>query len=104
MRGCNMEIKRKFEIMVATKRRYVIHQTPSNIQIACSECGEPMVSAEQTANLLGIKQRRIFQIIETGAAHFTEAEAGALMICLNSLSANLDGETLRNKHNTAIAD
>ena len=95
MRGCNMEIKRKFEIMIATKRRYVIHQTPSNIQIACSECGEPMVSAEQTANLLGIKQRRIFQIVETGAAHYTEAEAGAIMICINSLAAVLDCDSLK---------
>ena len=45
----------------------------------------------QAAVVLGVKQSRIFQIIETGAAHFTEAEAGALMICLNSIAAVLDG-------------
>ena len=49
----------------------------------------------QVAILLGIKQSRIFQIIETGAAHFTEAEAGALMICLNSLAAVLDCDSLK---------
>ncbi len=85
-----MEIKRKFEKLVVTKRRFVIRQTPSVEQTACPKCGEPMLRIGQAAKLLGIKQSRIFQIIETGAAHFTEAEAGALMICLTSLSAVLD--------------
>jgi len=31
-----------------------------------------------------------FQIIETDAAHFTEAEAGATLVCLASLSMVLD--------------
>jgi len=38
-----------------------------------------------------VKMRRFFQMIETKAAHFTEIEAGAVMICLNSLAAVLDG-------------
>lgn len=81
-----MEIKRKFEYLVATKRRYIIHQTSSDNQTVCSECGELMMTAERAAVLLNIKQRRIFQIIETGAVHYTEGEAGAVMICLNSLA------------------
>ncbi len=85
-----MEIKRKFEMLVATNRRYTIRQSPSVRQIACLECGEPMLTIEQAAGLLGIRQRQIFQIIEADAAHFTETEAGALMICLNSLAAVLD--------------
>lgn len=52
-----------------------------------------MLTTEQVTKVLSIKQRRIFQIIETGAVHFTEAEAGALMICLNSLAAVLDSES-----------
>lgn len=85
-----MEIKRKFEMLVATKRRYVIHQTPSGEQTVCAECGEPMLRIGQAAILFGIKQSRIFQIVETGVAHYTEAKAGALMICLNSLATVLD--------------
>jgi hypothetical protein len=85
-----MEIKRNFEELVVTKRRFVIRQTPSDKQTACAECGEPMLAIAQAAVLFGIKQSRIFQIVETGAAHFTEAEAGALMICLTSLLAVLD--------------
>ena len=85
-----MEIKRNFEMLVATNRRYIIRQSLLVRQIACAECGAPVLTTEQAANLFGITQRRIFQIIETEAAHFTETEAGALMICLNSLAAVLD--------------
>jgi len=41
--------------------------------------------------VFSIKQHHIFQIIETEAAHFTETEAGAVMICLTSLAEFLDG-------------
>jgi len=87
-----MEIKRKFEMLVATNRRYIIRQFASGRQIACAECGEPMLTTEQVAGLLGINQRRIFEIIETGAVHFTEIEAGAVMICMTSLAKVLGGE------------
>ena len=85
-----MEIKRNFEGLVVTKRRFVIRQTPSVKQIACAECGEPMLAIAQAAVLLGIKQSRIFQIVETGEAHSAEAEAGSLMICLPSLAIALE--------------
>jgi len=86
-----MEIKRKFESLTVTNRRYIIRQSPPGRQIACAECGEPMLMSEQAAGFFGIKQRRIFQIIETEAAHFTETEAGAVMICLTSLAEVLGG-------------
>ncbi len=92
-----MEIKRKFEMLVATNRRYIIRQSPSGRQLACAECGEPMLRVEQAAGLFDIKQRRIFQIIETETAHFTETAAGAAMICLSSLAAALDGESRENQ-------
>ena len=87
-----MEIKRNFEGLVVTKRRFVISQTPSVKQVTCAECGEPMLEIAQAAVLMGIKQGRIFQIVETGAAHFTEIEAGAVMICITSLAEILDSE------------
>ena len=87
-----MEIKRRYEKLSMTKRRFVICQTPSVKQMTCAECGEPRLAIAQAAVLLGIKQSRIFQIVETGAAHFTEIEAGAVMICLSSLAIILDGE------------
>ena len=89
-----MKIKRKFDLLVETNRRYAIRQSQSGEQIACAACGEPMLRVEQAAVFFGVKQRRIFQIIETEAAHFTETESGAVMICITSLEGALEnGET-----------
>lgn len=85
-----MEIKRKFEMLVATNRRYIIRQTNTGDQMTCSKCGSAMLVAEKTAVLFGIKQRIIFQLIEKNAAHFTETEAGAVMACLSSIAESLD--------------
>jgi len=86
-----MEIKRSFEMLVVTNRRYIIRQSAPGRPIACAECGEPMLTTDQAARIFGITQRRVFQIIETEAAHFTETEAGAVMICLTSLAEVLGG-------------
>lgn len=87
-----MEIKRKIEMLVATNHKYIIRKPLSNKKITCAKCGEPTLTAEQAAVLFGIKQRRIFQIVETGVAHFTEYESGAAMICIASLAEFLDGQ------------
>jgi len=50
-----------------------------------------MLTTGQVAYFFDIKQSRIFQINETDAAHFTETEAGAVMICLTSLAEVLGG-------------
>jgi hypothetical protein len=42
------------------------------------------------AGFFGIKQRRIFQIVETEAVHFMEIEAGAAMSCITSSKETLD--------------
>ena len=85
-----MEIKRRYEELSVTKRRFVICQTPSVKQMTCAECGEAMLAIAQAAVMFGVKQSRIFQIVETGEAHSAEAEAGSLMICLPSLAIALE--------------
>lgn len=85
-----MEIKRKFEFLVSTNEKFIVRKSSAHRQIACAKCGEPMLTAEQAAGMFGITQRRIFQIIETDAAHFAEAEACAVMICLPSLAKVLE--------------
>lgn len=92
-----MEIKRKFEGLVATNRRYIIRQSPSGGQIPCAECGEPMLATEQAGELFGIKQRRIFRIIEAEAAHFIETEASKVLVCLTSLALFLNDEVLNDE-------
>lgn len=98
-----MEIKRKIEFLVATNRRYIIRESVSYVKITCLHCGEAMLNAEGSAGLFGITQRRVFQIIETEAVHFTETEAGAVMICLTSLSAILSREP-RGNHKTNLTE
>ncbi len=88
-----MKIKRKIEMLVATNEIYVIRKSSTHSPTACAKCGSPVLAIAQAAVLFRLKQSRIFRIIETGTAHFTEAEAGALMICLNSLAAVLDSES-----------
>jgi hypothetical protein len=92
-----MEIKRNFEELVVTKRRFVIRQTPAVKQTACAECGSPVLPIAQAAIFFGIKQRRVFQIIEPEAAHFTEPESGAVMICLNSPANHFLSATTTNR-------
>lgn len=87
-----MKIERKFEVITETTRRFFIRQFPSNKQSACEECGETMLPIAQTAVLFLLKQSRVFQIIESGEAHFTEAEVGELMICINSLARFLEAD------------
>ena len=82
-----MEFKRTTEIFVETNRRFVIRQPEESAeQSACPNCAEPMLAAEQIAQVFGISQRRIFQLVETGAAHFAEISGGAMMICPSSVA------------------
>jgi hypothetical protein len=82
-----MEIKRRVEMQVATSRKFIIRQPQAAEPIFCQTCGG--ATAEQTAAVFGINQRAVFQFIETGAAHFAETSAGAVMICLPTLAALL---------------
>lgn len=88
-----MEIKRKTEVFVRTKRRFVIHQSESTEQIFCPNCNELMLAAETAAVLFGINRRAVYQIIEHGTAHFAETVEGAVMVCPSSLADFLDRDT-----------
>jgi hypothetical protein len=87
-----MVIKRKFEMLIATRRRYTILRSSPDETTACPECGEPMLAIGQAAAFFGVKQRAIFKIIETGSPHFSESKVGEVMICLPSLAAVLECE------------
>jgi hypothetical protein len=88
-----MEIKRTTEFFVESKRRIVIRQGESLEQFLCPRCGEPTLAAEQIAVVFGISRRRVYQLIETDAAHFAEIETGVVMICLASLTAIIESDS-----------
>lgn len=86
-----MEIKRTTEIIVETERRVIVRQQPAQTeQVFCPNCGASMLSAEQVAVVFGVSQRRIFQLIETGAADFFETENGVMLICPSSLAETME--------------
>lgn len=80
-----MEIKRTTEISVEKTRRFRIRQPETNETISCSVCGEPMLTAEASAALFKIKNRRVYQLVEANIIHFTETETGAMFVCLQTL-------------------
>ncbi|HQZ95702.1 MAG TPA: hypothetical protein PLP21_05255 [Pyrinomonadaceae bacterium] len=85
-----MKISRKIEMWVKTDRRYIIQESPATSPVNCPACGEQMLTAASSARILGITQRRVFQIVEMGGAHYSDNTADSEMICLSSLSAFLD--------------
>jgi hypothetical protein len=89
-----MQIKRELEVKMSASRRFIIRQLPTDATHGpCAECGEPMVPAEQAANLFGVNQRRIFQLIETGTVHHAEAKTGTTLICVASITGEGDAES-----------
>jgi len=87
-----MEIKRTTETFIETSRQFIIRQSDAAEQCFCSHCGEPMLAAEQIAQVFGISQRRVFQLVETSAAHYAETETGAMMLCVTSLAEALGSD------------
>ena len=55
----------------------------------CEDCGAEvlMVTPVAAAVHSGTETRAIFRGIEAGTVHFVEGENGALLVCLNSMTA-----------------
>ena len=96
-----MEIKRTAEILIETHRRFIIFSLDEAAeQKFCPECREAMLTAEQAARFFQINARRVYKLIETGAAHFVETETGAALICLASLENALQPDGAKELNGT----
>lgn len=73
------------EISVEKTRRFIIRLPETDKTIRCPACGEVMLTAETAAVLFRVKCRLVYQLVELGAAHFVETEAGAMFVCPSSL-------------------
>lgn len=71
---------------VKTDRRFIIREQPLKTKTSCPACSEPMIEVEQAAKLFEIKQRQVFQMIETGKVHFIETDTGKALICIASMT------------------
>ncbi|HQU84887.1 MAG TPA: hypothetical protein PKY59_17240 [Pyrinomonadaceae bacterium] len=86
-----MEIIRKTDILIETKRRFIISQPEQDEQFFCPLCAGQMISAEASAVLFEMSRRAIYRTIEKETVHFTETPDGLIMICPESFA-----EILRN--------
>lgn len=83
-----MEIKRRIEIFMETRRLTIIRKGRKPLSARCSACGVEVavVTPEQAARLAGVSPRNIYQWIEAGDLHHIERPEGSLLICLPSLA------------------
>jgi hypothetical protein len=81
------KLKRTTRLTVETERTFIF-RTRSNTQTGwCEQCGVEveMTFVDEAAAVSGLNEMTIYQSIETRSLHFTEDEAGRVLICLNSL-------------------
>jgi hypothetical protein len=82
-----MEIKRTIEFFVETERRLIIPAADFSVREICPDCGDTMLTAEIVAARLNLNRRRVYLLVETGAVHFRETDAGLLLACGASVQA-----------------
>ncbi|GEM_PF-1207742 len=92
-------------ITIETHRQVVIRSRRKSFFDWCAACRAEtlMLTPEQAAILDGTTQRHIFRRLENGKLHFIETEAGALLICRNSLVGKGDKTTGEDDEKTTFA-
>ena len=81
-----MKIIKKTHILVETKRKIIVSQSPSDTPLACQQCGGQMMTAQTASTLLGINIREIYQLIEKGNFHFSDSNLEVTHICSSAIS------------------
>ncbi len=78
------------QIIIETNRRLTVKRRGKISENWCQQCNQPVawVTPEEVVILTGISSRAVYQMVESGKAHFTETDDGFLMVCLSSLSVN----------------
>jgi hypothetical protein len=73
-------IRRTTNILVKTKRKFVIRQSSEEI-LSCGLCGKQMITAQTAALLHDISTRDIYRFVEEGKVHFTETDSKLIFVC-----------------------
>jgi hypothetical protein len=81
-----MQLRRRTEIWIETKRAFVQTQSLSQKEW-CLRCIAPsvMLTLDEAASFLSTDPLSIYNLIYSGAVHFTGCESDALMICVHTL-------------------
>ena len=89
--------------MTATKKQKIRMEkverliVPNVIRRFCQNCQSEQifVSTEQAAALGKLTTRKVFRLVEIGAIHFFETEAGFTNVCLKSLMSFMQVENVK---------
>ena len=79
--GANQAQDRFFDNLRCAEQLSIILKTP----IPCPDCGESMLAANVAASAFELKQRKVFQLIETESLHIAENESCLAIVCTASL-------------------
>lgn len=79
-------MKKTTRITVETRRTVLISGGGSALQ-RCAACDHEvrMLTPEDVSALANVRTRLVYQWVERGLVHFSEARNGLLLICLKSL-------------------
>jgi hypothetical protein len=77
---------RKVRIITVQERNLRFRKPALSLPTTCPECGEGslMLSPDSAAKISALEVRAICRLVEAGAIHFTEGDAG-LLVCLTSV-------------------
>jgi hypothetical protein len=81
-----MRRTRRLKITVE-KERFLVLRHEQEVEQWCEECGAMvnMIRPAEAAAVAAVSDRTIFRQIESRRVHFNESQAGAVLICLNSV-------------------
>jgi tyrosine-protein phosphatase YwqE len=85
-----MKVIKRTNILVETKRRYVVSSRQVGEMIQCTHCLEQMISAQASADFFGASSRKIYRFIEREVIHFAETDTNQIYVCPTSVKAALD--------------
>ena len=80
-----MEIIKKTNILVLTKKKIVVRQTPPAEPLLCRQCGVLLLTVQKAADLFEVGTRLIYRLIESESIHFIENETNEIYVCPASI-------------------
>ncbi|MBC7929896.1 MAG: hypothetical protein H7Z38_04940 [Rubrivivax sp.] len=86
---------RRITIFASSEQTLAVRRTPAARPSWCAVCAARavMVTPDEAAALTRQSARDVYRLVEAGALHFTEGQAGVL-ICLASLAAGSGFESV----------
>lgn len=88
------KITRTIEFTFEQSERIFLNSRAVVARFWCPRCGraENFAAPAEIARRSGIKQRRIFRFIESGAVGFQELSEGVLMVCAECVNRYRNGK------------